>query len=115
MFGIDFGDLKSVLGVVSGVIALSAYIIYVFSIVRGNSKPNRVTWWIWAFMGLVLALSYDFAGADNTIWNAYMEFLGPLLIALLSIKYGEGGLEDKTDLWCVAGAVLSIILWIVFN
>jgi hypothetical protein len=66
-------------------------------------------------MGLILALSYKSSGAVNTVWVPYMEFLGPFIIALLSIKYGEGGLNDKTDIFCLFGAVASVILWIVFN
>lgn len=110
----DF-DAKTIFGLVAGVIALLAYVVYVISILREKSKPNRVTWWIWAFMGLVLALSYKFSGAENTVWVPYMEFIGPFIIALLSIKYGEGSFEDKTDLICLLGAILSIILWIIFD
>lgn len=110
----DF-DLKATLGIIAGIIALLAYIVYVISILRGKSKPNRATWWIWAFMGLVLALSYKSSGAVNTVWVPYMEFLGPFIIALLSVKYGEGGLNSKTDLICLFGAILSVILWIIFD
>lgn len=112
---IFLGDTKAILGFVAGIIALFAYIVYVISILKRKTKPNRVTWWIWAFMGLVLALSYKFSGANNTVWVPYVEFLGPFTIALLSVKYGEGSLENKTDLWCLFGAVVSIILWIIFD
>lgn len=115
IFNFDFGDIKVVLGLIAGIIAFLAYVVYIISIFRGGSKPNRATWWIWAFMGLVLALSYHFSGAENTIWVPYVEFLGPLSIAILSIKYGEGGLDDKTDLFCMFGALVSVLLWIIFN
>ena len=115
IFNFSFGDIKVVLGIIAGLIALSAYLVYVISIFRGGSKPNRATWWIWSFMGLILALSYQFSGASNTIWVPYVEFLGPLIIAILSIKYGEGGLDNKTDLICLLGATISIILWIIFK
>lgn len=108
-------DIKMILGIIAGVIAFIAYIIYIISIIRGKSKPNRATWWIWAFMGLILAVSYKYSGASNSVWVPYVEFLGPLIVAILSIKYGEGGLESKTDLFCLFGAFISIILWIVFN
>lgn len=107
--------MKETLGMIAGIIAFLAYVVYVVSIFKGKSKPNRATWWIWAFMGLVLALSYKFSGAGNTVWVPYVEFLGPLTIAILSVKYGEGGLEDRTDLFCLFGAIVSIILWIIFN
>lgn len=115
IFNFDFTDIKVVLGLIAGIIAFLAYIVYIISIFRGGSKPNRATWWIWSFMGLVLALSYHFSGAENTIWVPYVEFLGPLSIAILSIKYGEGGLDDKTDLFCLLGAFISVLLWIIFN
>ncbi len=115
MFDLNFGDVKVVLGVIAGIIAFLAYVIYVISILRGKTKPNRATWWIWAFMGLVVGLSYHASGAVNTIWVPYVEFIGPLSIALLSIKYGEGGLQEKTDLICLFGAIFSIILWIIFD
>ncbi|MDP9249533.1 MAG: hypothetical protein M3M85_03445 [bacterium] len=114
-FNFSFGDVKSVLGLIAGAIALLAYVVYIISIFRGGSKPNRTTWWIWSFMGLVLALSYHFSGATNTIWVPYVEFLGPFSIALLSLKYGEGGLKDRTDLWCFIGATISVVLWIIFD
>jgi len=108
-------DLKYLLGIIAGIISFIAYIIYVYSITKGESKPNRITWWIWTFMGLVLAISYYFSGAKNTIWSPIVEFIGPLLVSLLSIKYGEGGIQNKTDIFCLCGGVFSIILWIIFN
>ncbi len=108
-------DTKAILGVIAGVIAFVAYVIYVASILRGKTKPNRATWWIWAFMGLVVGLSYYASGAENTIWVPFVEFLGPFIIAILSIKYGEGGLTSRTDLFCLLGAIISIFLWIIFD
>lgn len=106
-------DIRFYLGILAGVISFIAYLIYFVSILRGESKPNRVTWWIWTFMGAILALSYYYSGAKNTIWAPIVEFIGPFITALLSIKYGEGGMVDKTDIICLAGGIISILLWIV--
>ncbi len=115
MFDFNFADPKVVIGLVAGILSFLSYVIYFVSILMKKTKPNRATWSIWAFMGFVLALSYQFSGATDTIWVPYAEFLGAFIVAILSIKYGEGGLKDKTDLVCLAGAILSIILWIIFN
>ncbi len=106
-------DIRFYLGIIAGVISFGAYLIYFRSILKGESKPNRVTWWIWTFMGAILALSYYYSGAENTIWTPIVEFIGPFLTALLSIKYGEGGTVDKTDIVCLCGGIVSILLWIV--
>jgi len=108
-------NLGAILGIVAGIIAFIAYIVYIKAILKGESKPNRATWFIWTFVGLVLATSYYFSGAHNTIWVPFMEFLGPLTIAILSIKYGEGGVRSKLDLVCFVGAIISLILWFAFN
>ena len=104
-----------IIGIIAGVISLTAYLIYFRSIFKGESKPHRVTWWIWTFMGGILALSYYYSGARDTMWSPIVEFIGPLATALLSIKYGEGGIENKTDVLCFIGGVVSIILWIIFK
>ncbi|MEI6022611.1 MAG: hypothetical protein WCQ32_02100 [bacterium] len=107
--------IKFTLGIIAGIISSLAYIVYIYSILKGESKPSRVTWWVWTFMGLILAISYYFSGARNTIWSPIVEFIGPLIIALLSITYGEGGVEEKSDVICFFGGIVSIILWIVFK
>jgi hypothetical protein len=108
-------DIKALCGMVAGGVALGAYILYIISILRGKSRPERATWWIWTLMGLVLATSYHFSGASNTIWVPIMEFLGPFAIALLSIRYGVGGIHSKIDIICLLGACVSIALWIAFK
>jgi hypothetical protein len=105
-------DIKFYLGIIAGIVSLIAYLIYFRSILKGESKPNRVTWWIWTFMGAVLALSYYASGARDTIWSPIVEFIGPFVTALLAIKYGEGGIAEKADILCFAGGVVSIIIWI---
>jgi hypothetical protein len=111
----DFGELKVALGIIAGIVAFLAYIFYIIAILKGQTKPERASWWIWSLMGIVLGTSYYFSGAKNTIWVPVAEVIGPLTIAILSLRYGEGGLKNKTDLVCLIGASFSIILWIIFK
>ncbi|MCC6323978.1 hypothetical protein IT400_04275 [Candidatus Nomurabacteria bacterium] len=108
-------DYKFYIGILAGLIAFFAYIVYIRSILKGETKPNKTTWWIWTFMGAVVGVSYYFSGAEATMWVAVSEFIGPLVIALLSLKYGTGGVKDRTDLICLIGALISIVLWIIFD
>jgi len=106
-------DIKFYLGILAGIVSSVSYLIYFYSILKGKSKPNRATWWIWAFMGSVLAASYYYSGARDTMWCPIVEFFGPFLTAILSIKYGEGGTADKVSIVCFIGGIVSIILWIL--
>jgi hypothetical protein len=98
-------------GQMAGVITLLAFAPYIISMVRGHTKPNRATWWILVIVGVMLAASYRSVGAKNTIWVPVSFVVGPLAIALLSLKYGEGG-WSKFDRYCVLGALIASAFWL---
>lgn len=101
-------------GMVAGVVSLAAFIPYIISILRGKTRPNRASWWIWTVVGIMLASSYSASGAKDTIWVAISYIIGPLITALLAIKFGEGG-WTRFDRACIACAVMSGVLWFVFD
>ncbi len=101
---------RDVIGVMAGVVALSALIPYARSILAGHTKPNRASWCIWSLVGIVLAASYKASGADATFWIAVAYAVNPLTVALLSIRYGVGG-ASRLDLICLAVCLLILLLW----
>lgn len=109
MFG-----LTGIFGIIAGILSFSAYLFYIAAIIKGTTKPSRSTWFIWSFIGLMLAISYKASGAEDTIWVPVSEAIAPTIIALLSIKYGVGG-KDKIDILAFAGSAFSLILWWLFN
>ena len=109
MFG-----FTGVLGIIAGVFSFSAYLFYIVAILKGKTKPSRATWFIWAVMGIILAVSYRASGAEDTIWVAVSEAIAPTIIALLAIKYGIGGAE-KIDIFCFVASLFSLFLWWIFG
>lgn len=103
-------DIYAVAGKVAGVLSLAAYVPYIISILRGQTLPNRVSWWIWTVAGFMLGASYYASGANHTIWVPVAYVVGPFIVAVLSIKYGQGG-WNRFDQTCLVGAVISITLW----
>lgn len=104
------------IGIVSGIVSLSAILLYARSILNGKTKPSRVTWWAWTLVGLIILSSYYHAGAEhsNTIWLAVSYVAGPFFIALLSFKYGVGG-WSFLDRLCFFGVAASILVWYMFG
>lgn len=98
------------LGVIAGILSFAAYALYIFSTLQGRTKPNRATWWILTLIGAMIAVSYYAGGARDTMWIALSYVLGPFIIAILSLKYGEGKWE-RLDKWCLAGALTSAVVW----
>lgn len=108
--------LATIAGRIAGILGLLGFVPYVRDIFRKENptRPNRASWWIWVASGTMLALSYHYSGANETIWVPISYIIGPVVIALLSIKYGEGG-WTPLDRLCITGTVFSIVLWAIFR
>jgi len=97
-------------GQLAGFLVFIAYVPYVLGTMRGPTKPNRATWFIWSIVNIIIAASYWKAGAENTILVPLLNAFGTTLIALLSLKYGEGG-WTKLDRACLFASGISLVLW----
>lgn len=108
------GSLQSWIGLSSGAIALAAFIPYIRSILRGQTRPNRASWFIWAFAEVITTATYAASGADATVWIAGAYALGTITVASLSLRYGEGG-AGPIDIMCLMGASIALIPWLALD
>ena len=99
-------------GLLAGLILIISNLPYIYSTLRGRTRPNRVSWWIWAFIGIVLFATYQQSGARENQWVLILMILTPLLIALLSLRYGVGG-ASRLDLVSIVGCLIALALWAV--
>jgi hypothetical protein len=106
--------IQGVIGIIAGLLAFCAIPIYVIDILRGNTKPSKVTWWMLALLNIAITASYFASGARDTIWIPFAYAVGYIFVALLSIKYGEGTWE-RTDFICLVGALIGIAAWWFFQ
>jgi hypothetical protein len=100
------------LGVTAGALGLAANPLYVVAMVRGSTKPSKVTWWVLAALHLFLAASYYAAGARETIWLPVAYAISFLLVAVLSVRYGESGWRT-TDTISLLGLSASGAAWCI--
>lgn len=100
------------IGIIAGILAIGGYIPYILSILMGKTRPNRATWFIWTIVGGLLAFSYMAEGDQNSIWLPLGYFLGPLITAILSIRYGYAE-WTRLDTFCIVAALISIIPWVL--
>ncbi|MBE9207049.1 hypothetical protein IQ244_11055 [Nostoc sp. LEGE 06077] len=102
------------IGAIAGFLSILCFVPYIVTILQGKTKPNRATWWIWVILSAVISASYYSTGATNTIWLPVCGGIGQLMIAILSLKYGEGG-WSRFDRLCLLGVGMSLLLWWQFN
>ena len=99
-------------GWLAGTISFVATARYIVAILRGGTRPNRATWWILTLVGGLVAVSYLASGARHTMWIPVSYVVGPLLVALLSLRFGEGG-WTRFDRYCVVSALLGALVWMI--
>ena len=102
---------NEIFGVIALGLSVSANIPYVIEIVRGQAKPNRISWLIWTALGLVYFLS-TILDTGATLFTAG-ELIGPVIIFLLALKYGSGGNNKFDYISLLIAAVAFALLFIL--
>lgn len=100
------------IGIIAGILSLAGYIPYIHDILYGSTRPNRSTWLIWTLVGGLLAASYIAKGDLNSIWMPLAYFIGPMVIAILSLRYGYAK-WTRLDTICVIAALVSLLPWLI--
>lgn len=106
-------QLLNNMGIIASFLVLFAISFYVFSILRGDTRPSKSTWWILALVSLLtLATSYSL-GATENLWVQVAYLVGYTIIGILSLfpKYGFGSKLLVVDVVCITGALLLSIIW----
>jgi len=99
--------------VIASLLSAIASLPYIYSILRGETKPSGASWWSWTLITMVTVVSSWFAGASwqvlvLPIWLCFVQFG----IAILSIKRGDNNWDGLNKV-CVAGVLVGVILWIL--
>lgn len=98
-------------GIVAVITSLVAFIPYIFSILKGKTKPSAPSWLTWTFLTFVVVISSRAAGASwqvllLPIWLCFSQFL----VTVLAIKWGDNN-WDKININCIALAIIGVGLW----
>lgn len=127
--------LQNIAGLIAAGLGLYASLIYIFSIfgkglqfaplrlysLAERTKPSRVTWLIWTFVGTITVSSYYASGATDTLWVPIILTIEYFCTAILSLFYGEGGTwrgdtkQMRRDIVCLVGAAMSGLAWWWFD
>jgi hypothetical protein len=101
--------------ILSALISLSGAFAYIRDMFRGKSKPNLVTWGLWAFAPLVAtgaALSIE-ASVWSTV-RIFMSGFGPLLVFIFAFIVKQGYWKlSKFDYWCGGLSLLALGIWLI--
>lgn len=106
--------MRTFLIALSGIITVSSTLPYIIEIVRGKTKPRIVSWFTWSVLtGIACAASF----ADGQVPSGVLMLAATIetvLIVVLGLKHGDRKFE-KFDLYCLSGAMVGLLLWLIFN
>lgn len=102
------------IGIVSALLFVLGDIPYLSDTLKGKTKPHRVTWGVVALLNAIGFANQFAYGANNSLWLFGAGTLMTFLIFVGSIRYGAGG-RSKTDLICLAIALLGVVFWALFR
>ncbi len=100
-----------VLGTIGGIIALLAVIPYVKDILKKTTRPNTVSWSIWALLLLISILAQINAGTSWSVILLVGDFIGTsTIVALCLVGYGYGK-YSWIEWTCLILAILAVVSW----
>ena len=88
--------------------------VYLRDTIRGTTKPNRVTWLLWAVAPLLAAAVALNAGAGLRALPTFMVGFMPLLIFIASFHNSASVWKvRRVDYACGAVSVVGTIVWLI--
>lgn len=101
-------------GYISLLLFMFSAVPYVRSILKGNTKPQRITWLIWTVLVFIAFFSQLAKGATWSLLLTVGDAITIVIVFIFSIKYGVGGFR-KIDILSLIGAGISLLLWYLTN
>jgi hypothetical protein len=94
----------------SGIVGLVGYAPYIRDIVIGKTRPERISWLIWAIEYSVLFWAQFAAGARSSLWLIGLQLIGIACICCLSVRAGSGSFSRYT-VALLASICASLVVW----
>lgn len=87
---------------------------YAFNTLKGRTKPNRVSWFLWALIPLIAVSAQISEGVGWASLMTFMVGFGPLLVFVTSFVNRKAYWKiTKLDIFCGSVSVLAVVLWLI--
>lgn len=107
-------NFTQILVVVSAFISVAGSAAYIRDTLKGQTKPNRVSWGMWALAPLIGTAAAISASAD--IWATVRTFLAgflPLIVFLVSFTNRQSYWKTSIfDYACGVCAAIALVIWL---
>lgn len=105
-------ELKEILGVISVIIALCISLSYIYTIVRGKTRPHLYSVAMDALISTIVFAGAFTAGAGAGVWSLGVATVLVYVMVILCFKYGTKDVKPIDGIFALL-ALLSVIPWIL--
>lgn len=107
-------SIEFIIASLAVLIQLVGVFFYIRAMALGTTKPNRVTWIIWALAPLIGTWLAWRAGAGLSILPVFMAGFNPVLVLIASFVIKNGYWHvTRFDIYCGVLALLALIMWLI--
>lgn len=102
--------LLQTFGVISALIGIGTIIPYYVDIVRGNTKPQKVAFLIFAILSTISFFGQLVEGATSSLLLPAVFMIHLWIVFILSLKYGVGG-RSKSNIYSFIFSIMILVIW----
>lgn len=85
---------------------------YAYETIKGRTKPNRVTWFLWATAPLIATAAALSTGSKISSLPVFMAGFGPLIVFAASFVNKKSYWKlERFDYFCGLFSVLALLFW----
>lgn len=107
-------DLIQYIGLTSALLGSSTLVIYIYTMIKGQTRPHIFTWLIWSILSSIGFAAQISQNAGSGSWTLGLVAALCAAITLLSLKYGSKDLSKK-DMVALASALSALIPWFILK
>lgn len=106
--------LPEQIGYITIVIGLTGATFYIRDMIKGGTKPNKVTWFIWSLAPMIGAFLQFKSGGGLSAIPIFMAGFASFLVFLFSFFYKNSYWKIGTlDIVCGVLSLTALIFWII--
>jgi len=107
-------DYKTIIAIVSVLMALAGYMFYFKDIFAGKTKPHAYTWLVWASLTTIAFFGQINDDAGAGAWVTAATAIVSFAIFGLALSKGEKDIT-KSDKIFLSASLFSIVPWLLTN
>ncbi len=105
--------LPEYLNFLTPIVGIIASYFYIKSIVKGETIPNKVGWFIWLLAPLVSSFVILQNGGGLSAIPVFMSWIIPLIVLIASYKIKTKLKINKLDIVCFISALIAMYFWLI--